>query len=72
MDPTGRLEGRGAYVCAERSCWDRALKRSAVQRALRTALPDEVRTQMEQGDVAAMSVTTHGTPSMITGGTHGT
>ncbi|HEX6292713.1 MAG TPA: YlxR family protein [Herpetosiphonaceae bacterium] len=35
LDPTGKQAGRGAYLCAERSCWEAALKRRAVERALK-------------------------------------
>jgi len=73
LDRTGTLEGRGAYLCADGSCWGTALKRSALQRALRTSLPTELRTRLEHGDVDAASVTAdNGAPAAITGGTHGT
>lgn len=35
IDPTGKRPGRGAYVCAERGCWETALKRKAIERALK-------------------------------------
>ncbi len=35
IDPTGKRAGRGAYLCAERSCWELALKRRAIERALK-------------------------------------
>jgi predicted RNA-binding protein YlxR (DUF448 family) len=35
IDPTGKQAGRGAYLCAERSCWEMAFKRKAMERALR-------------------------------------
>jgi predicted RNA-binding protein YlxR (DUF448 family) len=35
VDPTGKRAGRGAYVCAERGCWETALKRKAIERALK-------------------------------------
>ena len=25
IDPTGKRNGRGAYLCDDRSCWERAL-----------------------------------------------
>jgi predicted RNA-binding protein YlxR (DUF448 family) len=34
VDPTGRLAGRGTYVCAEPSCRDARLRADAVKRAL--------------------------------------
>jgi predicted RNA-binding protein YlxR (DUF448 family) len=73
VDSAGMLEGRGAYLCADAACWELALKRSALQRALRTSLPNELTTQLEQGEVAAaLAPTDHGAPSTMTGGTHGT
>jgi hypothetical protein len=37
IDPTGKHAGRGAYLCAERGCWEVALKRSVIERALKIA-----------------------------------
>jgi predicted RNA-binding protein YlxR (DUF448 family) len=71
-DPGGTLEGRGAYLCADGSCWQVALRRSSLQRALRTRLPEDIRTRLEHGDMAAFgAMAEHGAPAMITGGTHG-
>ena len=36
IDPTGRMPGRGAYLHESRECWETALKRGAIGRALRT------------------------------------
>ncbi|MGD8486828.1 MAG: YlxR family protein [Chloroflexota bacterium] len=72
LDPSGVAEGRGAYLCADGSCWRTALKRSALQRALGAPLPDALKTRLEHGDVAATGITAdHGAPATITGGTHG-
>jgi predicted RNA-binding protein YlxR (DUF448 family) len=35
IDPTGKRAGRGAYLCADRACWETALKRRAIERALK-------------------------------------
>lgn len=35
VDPTGKRHGRGAYLCHDLACWDLALKRRALDRALR-------------------------------------
>ena len=71
FDPAAELEGRGAYLCDDAACRELALKRSSIQRALRTALPDEVRTRLEQGDAAIGAATGYGAPETMTGGTHG-
>ena len=39
IDPTGRLAGRGAYVCQGTICLDLAIKKGALSRALETPLP---------------------------------
>ena len=35
VDQTGKQAGRGAYVHAQRECWDRALRGTQVSQALR-------------------------------------
>jgi predicted RNA-binding protein YlxR (DUF448 family) len=71
-DPIGTLDGRGAYLCADGSCWQTALKRSSLQRALRTRLPHDITSRLEHGDMAAFGAAAeHGAPATITGGTHG-
>lgn len=35
MDPTGKRPGRGAYLCHDPACWTMAIKRRALERALR-------------------------------------
>ncbi len=73
LDRSGTLEGRGAYLCPDGDCWGVALKRSALQRALRTSLPIALRTGLEHGNVADLGITlARRAPAVITGGTHGT
>ena len=38
-DPTGRANGRGAYVCAAPACIDKAAKQKKFERALMAAVP---------------------------------
>jgi hypothetical protein len=38
IDPSGKMSGRGAYLCRARACWQKAIKSSALNRALKTAL----------------------------------
>jgi predicted RNA-binding protein YlxR (DUF448 family) len=40
LDPTGRLNGRGAYVCVGTECLTNAIKKGALKRALDTQLPE--------------------------------
>ncbi len=41
VDLTGRQPGRGAYLHDRRSCWERALKKGTLARALRVELTDD-------------------------------
>ena len=40
-DPTGRMSGRGAYVCRDGSCVQTGLKRGRLEHALHTKLEDD-------------------------------
>ncbi len=48
MDETGKRSGRGAYLCPEPSCWERALSKGQLSRALRTNLTEEVRARLRE------------------------
>ncbi len=37
-DPTGKLAGRGAYVCGEADCWDVALSKGRLEYSLKAKL----------------------------------
>ena len=49
VDPTGKRAGRGAYLCHDPACWEQALKRRGLERALRieTIAPED-RAALEQ------------------------
>lgn len=47
LDPTSKKSGRGAYVCARRSCWDIALHRGRLEREFETQLTAEDRAALE-------------------------
>lgn len=47
VDPTGKKAGRGAYLCAQRDCWQLALKKNALERALKTTISPENRSALE-------------------------
>ena len=49
IDETGRANGRGAYLCADGSCWANALKKKSIERALSAPLAPEVRAHLEGG-----------------------
>lgn len=43
LDPTGKRPGRGAYLCHNPECWERAVKKSRLENALRTKLTADSR-----------------------------
>jgi len=43
VDATGKKSGRGAYLCRQRPCWELALQRGALDRALKQAVSAESR-----------------------------
>lgn len=43
LDPTGKANGRGAYLHPVRSCWEKALKGATIKNALKVSpAPDEL------------------------------
>lgn len=42
LDNTGRKNGRGAYLCASKSCLEQAIKSHGLERSLKTPIPTEV------------------------------
>jgi len=42
MDPVGKKPGRGAYVCRDEACLNRALKQKQLERVLETQLTEDV------------------------------
>jgi uncharacterized protein len=46
VDPTGKSAGRGAYLCRRRQCWQEALKKEGLARALRVKLWDADRDKL--------------------------
>jgi len=40
LDESGRLNGRGAYVCRSAPCLKEAVKKPSLQRALKTEMAD--------------------------------
>lgn len=46
IDAKGKKSGRGAYVCGNEKCLMRALKQKQLDRALETAIGEEVTAQL--------------------------
>lgn len=42
LDATGKKNGRGAYICASKSCLEQAMKSHGLERSLKAAIPTEV------------------------------
>jgi uncharacterized protein len=60
LDPTGRLNGRGAYVCVGTECLTNAIKKGALTRALETQLPASFLASVGPG--GDPTITTEGGP----------
>ena len=41
VDETGRMNGRGAYICPSAECLEKAFKKHGLDRAFKTAVPKE-------------------------------
>ena len=46
VDPTGKQAGRGAYIHAQRACWDLALRGHQLARALRMEIGPQDRQRL--------------------------
>lgn len=46
IDPSGKRNGRGAYLCSQAACWQRALATPLLGRALKTEIDDTTRTTL--------------------------
>ena len=49
LDFTGKKPGRGAYVCNNIECLQKAQKARRLERAFSCKIPDEVYSQLEEG-----------------------
>jgi len=43
IDISGKKQGRGAYLCRRKACWELAVKKNRLDYALRTKLRDDDR-----------------------------
>ncbi|MBE2268744.1 MAG: YlxR family protein [Anaerolinea sp.] len=46
VDPTGKMNGRGAYLCERESCWERAVNTDVLTKALRAPLTEADRERL--------------------------
>jgi predicted RNA-binding protein YlxR (DUF448 family) len=42
IDETGRLNGRGAYLCTNSECYKEAIKKKGLERSYKQAIPSEI------------------------------
>lgn len=42
VDQSGKMAGRGAYICKCVACFDAAVKAKRLERAFKTRIPDEI------------------------------
>lgn len=42
VDTTGKMAGRGAYICKSLECFDSAVKAKRLERTFKTKIPDEI------------------------------
>ena len=47
VDESGKLSGRGAYICYDMECLEKAKKRKALEKALEIKIEDEIYEQMK-------------------------
>jgi len=49
IDPTGKKSGRGAYICANEECLNKAVKGKRLEKAFKQAVSPEVVEALRQG-----------------------
>ena len=47
IDPSGKRNGRGAYLCMQASCWQRALTTPVLARALKSEIDETARVTLQ-------------------------
>lgn len=48
VDFTGKANGRGAYICRDKACFDLAIKKNAFNRALETKIDDAIYEKLKE------------------------
>ena len=48
LDTTGKKNGRGAYLCFSKECFDRAVKGKGLERSFKQPIPKEVYEKLEK------------------------
>jgi len=53
VDPRGKAAGRGAYLCADAACFERALGEGSLARALAATIDEPTRDRLRQDHASA-------------------
>ena len=48
LDAGGRKNGRGAYICPNSDCLEKARRSKGLERSLKTAIPEEIYKQLTE------------------------
>ena len=48
LDTTGKKPGRGAYICPQRACLEKAFKNRRIERTLEIKLPETMKKTLEE------------------------
>ena len=48
IDPSGKRNGRGAYVCDQPACWDKIINTALLTHALKTAVTADEKTALNK------------------------
>ena len=48
LDMTGKMNGRGAYLCSSLECLNKSIKSKGLERSLKTTIPQEVYIELEK------------------------
>jgi uncharacterized protein len=62
IDPTGRMNGRGSYLCNKATCWERATGSNVLSRALNTELTPETIADLTEFAAGHVLAERHGQP----------
>lgn len=48
LDATGKKNGRGAYLCISKECFEKAVKGRGLERSFKQSIPSEVYEQLKK------------------------
>nr|WP_330369699.1 YlxR family protein [Butyrivibrio sp. FCS014] len=48
MEPTGKANGRGAYICSNAECFRKAVRNKGLERSLKSSIPADVLERIEK------------------------